>query len=1210
MPAVAANKHLDNIRRERQEREARRNNAARAAKPASDGPIRAGQSVVRRGNGAPRGPIVLSGDSDLDASDPEELLDPAFYRRIDRARDNDSVDPVAIAQRYPGWSDSSGGDDNHDNDNENDDDRLETVTISDESEDDLRDGDLRDWLERPGAPKANSVVDQMLSRTKAKTRARPRGGIGGGRGRRRGLGSPRLVQQRLSVPRREARPDVEPSPAPPSGPNFIQLGPMDKPSKSKQKRKPTGTGIRRMAVRRPRPVFLDDDSIFGDFDDGPEAIRAESRRQPLPPMTHSNSPRTAPFRPPILKNGQSPLPRNQSPAPRGPARPVGGGGPSPRRQPLHAPGALALRHVAAGSFVAPIAPAAPAVLPIIVDGVSWSSYERFSIDFDIRPLPLALKFAADTDLGSGRLTQLLALAQIMEGDHKPSVPEACSFSNLVLAPGMTETELALVFPLVTDRLFELLERTRVSSESAAGEEADELAEEEMGARKALRFVLSFVSMRPMTNAEELERFRSSIFSALDHFFGRLEGAVVPTSSGQAAETRVFFLIHWFAVEVSARFGLLEKTAGRPWTDGRDNYAVLLVRRLLEHGFNRTVKSVKQAALALNDPDAVEGQRLRDCTAECWVGLIHLLPIFDSENDSGDRVAGSIWPVVVRAFEQTGFQQTGLLAAERMWYLVLGLCSISLFSPAGRAQSDPSLQAHWPFIVKAVMCVQLASDSVADKASPAAALIKRDHYVWTVLARCHLLTSRWGWKFDLIGAIFAPLVTSIFKSRKYTKLHSDPTADFPLFIREADMTLVWAIDNDLDSAFDVYLKLMASAARDMREATHAGTVTDAQVDRAITRMLSGSAPLAKISFTRASPPTMRELSMLINRYSFTMVSVLLNPSPANSAHALRQMRSFLTFAEADFKSRKVCVRALMYMGVLHRQFGIDLREVTEWVGELVNLLLQELASVDRPLGSLPLIRHSSGTKIPAPVAKTPKAEIKMLILLILAAIRHIIDAPSKDPGVAEYPDPRLLHSCALDSSASAPPSLARTATVLTRNLVFYSSAWIEGVLASSLSLEPSTGNEVLRCVQAFLTARQLALPPPRGAEPPPAGDSQDEYGAEFGMIDFDDPALQALLDGTDVASAAAAAAAGPSAASLIVEKDKLLVDKVKSTISPAMYKLVSKFAGQEEGTGLGPEGAAYVAGLVNCWAGCASVLVQHGARVSNDIVLRNACGSPC
>jgi hypothetical protein len=118
-----------------------------------------------------------------------------------------------------------------------------------------------------------------------------------------------------------------------------------------------------------------------------------------------------------------------------------------------------------------------------------------------------------------------------------------------------------------------------------------------------------------------------------------------------------------------------------------------------------------------------------------------------------------------------------------------------------------------------------------------------------------------------------------------------------------------------------------------------------------------------------------------------------------------------------------------------------------------------------------------------------------------------------------------------------------------------------------------------------------------------------------MFDITDPSLQALLDGSNMGHGSGGEQAGGGTARAtaeeIAEKDRVFATVVKETVSPAIYRLLSNMVvgGDESGDAEGELGESgrrkeeerlakesYVDQLVDCWAGCASVLVQHGDQV--------------
>jgi hypothetical protein len=177
------------------------------------------------------------------------------------------------------------------------------------------------------------------------------------------------------------------------------------------------------------------------------------------------------------------------------------------------------------------------------------------------------------------------------------------------------------------------------------------------------------------------------------------------------------------------------------------------------------------------------------------------------------------------------------------------------------------------------------------------------------------------------------------------------------------------------------------------------------------------------------------------------------------------------------------------------------------------------------------------------------------------------------------------------------------------------AWTVGILSSSLAFEPITGAEVLQCVQAFLDGRRTALASATTTQAANvAGDSQDEFAFEFAPMDFDDPSLRLLLGDTDAAAAVPSTTApeAESTAAVMARKDQAFADIISHTVSPAIYRLLGNMLSGDQGWlsmvgGAAAAGSvatredrqareAYVARLVDCWAGCAAVLVQHRLKV--------------
>ena len=841
-----------------------------------------------------------------------------------------------------------------------------------------------------------SVVDSMLSRTKAKGRSRlaqsaPRRPTARGT---TGAGGSRLRQTRLPSVGSSSRSHGSDggrreSPYNPPADGVVHLG-RHQPAKSRSRpnqaprhrERHSGPSKSHKARRLP-PIVLDDDSIFGgDADLHPIAQdEVENVRRPakpfLPPRARAKAKGVAlagPLRPRQVNELVRPPPRP----------PALNGGP-PASSPAQPSDGLVV----------------PARSPTI-DGVPWTSYAKFTVDFDLHPIQVGVSFPANSAIAKGRLLELVSLVKA-EGDDLPRpAPERCSVFELELTPDMSRAEFIPAFELVTDRLFETLEKARALPDSGAGDD-ENLAEGEGDAREAMRFACLFVSSL-VADEDLVDVFKPAVQDQVDHLCGRMESFVPPTSSKRAPETRIYFALHWFAVELSARLDMLETIA--PNVEATTGYVVMLMRRLVDRGLNRTVKSIKRAQRTRKDlPPTLQ---INDVTAEMWVNLIHLTSALDVRQATSG--SPSIWTLVEEALRESEPAANKLLAAERTWYLVLGLTAIARFSVLGVAGSTAALSASWPTVSLASSSVRFEADVVVDKTSEPAALRQRDLYVWTILARCHLLVTRWTWNLDGQHIFISTLGQKIFKTRKFVQLRGDPTCDFPVFLRDSKPALVTQLDNEYDSAYDIFLKLITLAVRDIRSAgADGGPAAIRSASQSLTRLLNLNVPIGVAPFTRANPPTDAMLSMLFNRYLFTLVSVIVDPTADNAGRALRQMRSYLKFEDADFRSRKICIRGLMHIGFLHQQLDLDLKGIADWIREMAVILVADL----RPQPtSTPTLMTNGTVRAGDSVKPMTKAEVTMLLSLLIGSIRLIINAArlESDQQTAKapsYPDPVLL-----------------------------------------------------------------------------------------------------------------------------------------------------------------------------------------------------------
>lgn len=136
--------------------------------------------------------------------------------------------------------------------------------------------------------------------------------------------------------------------------------------------------------------------------------------------------------------------------------------------------------------------------------------------------------------------------------------------------------------------------------------------------------------------------------------------------------------------------------------------------------------------------------------------------------------------------------------------------------------------------------------------------------------------------------------------------------------------------------------------------------------------------------------------------------------------------------------------------------------------------------------------------------------------------------------------------------------------------------------------PTTGIEIQRLAQTFLNVRAAYMPTPRRPTIHAATEDSQESQDYFGMFDIDlnDPDLQAALgDGPESPEAKEAH-----------RKDKLLAEVVQKTVIDGVFKLVLKRVTDVPG-GSSRELAHFdLDKWIDCWVGCAQIVVHHGLRV--------------
>ncbi|EIN06032.1 hypothetical protein PUNSTDRAFT_145408 [Punctularia strigosozonata HHB-11173 SS5] len=646
-----------------------------------------------------------------------------------------------------------------------------------------------------------------------------------------------------------------------------------------------------------------------------------------------------------------------------------------------------------------------------------------------------------------------------------------------------------------------------------------------------RYVSNFLSTDASVNASEA---KASVVHEAIQLVAALDRSIPGTLSYDHHIAGRYLSIHWFAVEVTARLS---------WKHGAGNDAAIaegpfgsllsLICSLCRRLQECGVqRSVDALAKVDKDLDHPSPQ-VRG--AELWICLFHL------SIACRDRLPGlsntSDHPLfdILRQPQSCPLLQSDLEASETLWRSIFSLSALSQFSAHGMARSDPSMPPSWDVVLLALKQIRLTHEA-ADEGLSRAALRKRDEYVRLVVFRCFLLCKTWKW--SLHGAV--PVIThlmEIFKSRRFCNLQGE-RSDFPVFIREHNIKMLFEYDQH-DTAFSCFLKLIFRAAQDFKSDKVSGAPS-----AKLRKVLSLVIPVGSVPFTKSNPPLQRDLSMLFNRICTVFLGILLEPSPVFIHHRFGLAQGYADFRHADFATRHACIRGAMYFTILFRHLNLPLNQPMAWAKDMAHILLEEY-------------RTSPVVHAPKLAANHEKDRIATLIQILLMSLQKAVEVCTMDPNENKvvYPDPALLDG-----------------------------PWISETLNPTVGLVDlrSTGYAVRSLVQAFLDARSAYMPKPR--RPRKTHHSEDSQEYDDFELDLNDPALLVALG------------EAPAERSDAVIKEARLCQIIDSHIMTPIFRFVCKHVlDPNENLWTLEQFRNDADHWVDCWVGCANVLVQNGLK---------------
>lgn len=762
---------------------------------------------------------------------------------------------------------------------------------------------------------------------------------------------------------------------------------------------------------------------------------------------------------------------------------------------------------------------------------SWAYLDKLSVDFGISPLPSGLYCSSMSAAGSGRLAELVEIAN----GRREVTPQGCVAYGVELYPSLSADAVQAVVPIIFDKMYEAT-TARVLSKEA--EDVD---------IKPIRFFADYI-VHIQDGGNDL---RSNLSDVTTAFSDKLDLLDLPSGKAGRHARAAMLSIRWAIVELAACLAAVSSD-----TSMIARSTAPLLSLLLTTGFDKAIRPLKK--IIRGESDSAE---ISDPVLTTWVAVLHVL-----QDVKYDTFLSGLTEVIDAHFPA---DQVGPLAAERIWYLVFGLCALHQFDVHGRTSADYVPMPRWAFVRRAIGLIKISHNEEAEEGAHLDQLQGRDRYIKIMLARCVRLSSVWQWPFDRESfSIATKDLGVIFKDRQYRNLPTESPVDFPAFISQFNMALTAApAESKRESAFELYLRLVCVAASDLIAASQ--SLSEAQqAEKDVQRLVMSIMPVSPVKFDRLFPPTPRQLGQLINRYSTMVAATYFSPSLLS--WLLSCSKKWVAFESADFDSRQVSIRGLMYVAVACRHHGQSLHLVVDRLAEILSLLQKEL---------------DQQVKASAPVNAPSRLEVQRTMVLVVSCVRQIILHDSFDPTqtTVSFPDPSLLHES----------EWLMASAVLH---VLINVGWTTRVFALDLSKDLKCSSEVVATIQAFLDTRLKAMPPRAKRAREEKIESQDEFGSlEF---ELDDTTLMQLGGGEadddpvqkqdDHFAKVSHDCCSDSTNREGADHRQIL----ESVVCPRIYRLLSDMlpAVSEDTVVESEDEAAFMARLTKCFADCAAILV--------------------
>ena len=606
---------------------------------------------------------------------------------------------------------------------------------------------------------------------------------------------------------------------------------------------------------------------------------------------------------------------------------------------------------------------------------SWANFDKFPVDFDITPLPSGLYCSPKTYVGSGRLKGLVQFLRT-ETPSNVTVNPVTAYGvelRVDMSPAAINSVVKVLFDGIRDAVTAFANETSTESPDLA----------------PFTFLGEYMSARRTDADGDAVSLRSATTEAILSLSQNLDDFHLGTGNSSRPAREVLIAVRISLLDLACRDGLSPGSTSIASSDLVSICSVAILKQLLSAGFDKAIRPLKRILRGESESPEVD-----DHETIAWIAVGHILEAWCGASTASTSTHGFA-PCLEKALNDVyHHEDTGPIAAERIWFLIFGLCALSQFEADGRTIAVFTPVPRWSLVRRAVGLIKISHNEETEEKAHVEQLRGRDRYIKVMMERCVRLSATWKWNFDRESfSVATKDLGVIFKNRQYRNLPTEQPVDYPEFVTQFDISLTAAEDTRHETAFELYLRLVCVAASDL--ISRAESLQEAQqAERDVQRLIMSIIPVSPVKFNRVFPPTPRQIGQLINRYSTMIASCYFSPSLL--PWLLANSRKWISFETADFESRQVCIRGLMYLAVACRHHNASLDPVVDQLASILTVLQGEL---------------DKAGKASAPAQAPSRKEIERTMVLVVACFRQIIQRHSFDPEAQAkpaYPDPCLLH----------------------------------------------------------------------------------------------------------------------------------------------------------------------------------------------------------